>query len=273
MEKRQEILNELNSIAPLFAHISPNMPYSVPAGYFEELPEQIVSLLQLPEEEFNLPNKDQAYAVPSGYFENLAGSIMQKIKEAETEFSINARQMPYSLPSGYFDTLPATILQKLRAEEVKVELATVAPLLNEIPKINVYNTPKGYFDTVSIPGLPDTKVVKMGGRSWIKYAAAAAIIGVLAVGAFIIAGKNNSDDNFNTAAYKKAINTNIDTAINRVNDKELDKFLKDNAVMASITEEESDKDLPEVKELMNLISDEELQQSLKEQSAIESSGS
>jgi hypothetical protein len=272
MEKRQEILNELNSIAPLLAKVSAKMPYTLPAAYFEELPNKMVSLLNVPEKEIDLPIQQHPFTVPEGYFESLAGSIIQKIKEEEQGFSINAKEMPYSIPTGYFEDFATTVLQKTRAEEVKTELVAIAPLLSEIPKTNVYTTPSGYFDTLTVSQATTTKVVKMG-SSWIKYAAAAVIVGVLAIGAFIVAGKNSNDNNFGTAAYKKAINTNIDTAVQNMNDKELEKFLADNIVVVTLPGEDVEKGLPELNELMNLISDEELQQSLNEQSVVESSGS
>lgn len=273
MEKRQAILNELNSIAPVLAQISAEMPYTFPAGYFDVLPLHIASQLGYSASELMHPAQTNPFTVPAGYFENLSGSILQKIKEEEFAFPIDARNMPYKVPADYFDRLSATVLQNLRSEEVKTELASVAPLLNEIPKINVYKTPAGYFGSQNATQITGTKVIKMGGNNWMKYAAAAAIIGAMAIGIFIFVGKNNRDSNFGTAAYHQAVNTNIDTALSSMNDKELNRFLADNAVIAAIPGEELDKEVPEVNELMRLISDEELQQSLKEQTVVESSGS
>lgn len=274
MEKREEILNELNSIAPLLAGISVKMPYTVPAGYFGALPQNILALLNVAENESSMLIQTNPFTVPSGYFDTLAEVVLRRIKEEEEfSFSLNAKQMPYKIPNGYFEEFTSTVLQKIRGEEVKTELAAIAPLLGEIPKSNVYSIPSGYFNTLKVPETATPKVVKMAALNWVRFAAAAVVIGVLAIGAFIIVGKNSTDISFDATAYKKAINTNIDTAVSSVNDKDLEKFLAEHAVVASVPEEEVEKNLPEVKELMNLISDEELQESLKEQTVVESSGS
>src|SRR5215813_1320631 len=71
MESRINILNELQEISPEVARISFLNPYKVPAGYFEELAEQIL---------WKAKAGVNPYKVPDGYFEGLAEAVLKRVK-------------------------------------------------------------------------------------------------------------------------------------------------------------------------------------------------
>ena len=86
MDNRITILNELKEISPLLASIGCELPYAVPAGYFEGLAASILLKINTENRE-NTENgslghlsKIPVYEVPAGYFEGLAGAVMNRVK-------------------------------------------------------------------------------------------------------------------------------------------------------------------------------------------------
>jgi hypothetical protein len=88
------------------------------------------------------------YDLPDGYFVNLSDEVMEKISELSFDM---AKQVPvFPVPEGYFDNFPGHLLQRIHAEEADLlpqeELARLSPLLAEMPNLNPYTTPAGYFN-------------------------------------------------------------------------------------------------------------------------------
>jgi hypothetical protein len=121
METRDDILKELQQIAPKLSALNKVNYYTVPDGYFEELK---LSLLQ---------NISTENANGESF---LQGSILSKIEKPV--ISVN------DVPEGYFNTFAVNILQKIKQDE----LSEVAPTLAALPKINFYTVPEGYFNTL-----------------------------------------------------------------------------------------------------------------------------
>jgi len=94
--------------------------------------------------------------------------------------------MPYQVPAQYFEELHGIVRASIEKEAVYAELASIAPLLNTIPKTNVYQQP----EAVPQKSLPLFRFV--------KWAVAAVIIGVMAISAFLY---NNKVEQFDYAAY------------------------------------------------------------------------
>jgi hypothetical protein len=103
-------------------------------------------------------------------------------------------QMPYVVPANYFESLPSIVRAKIETEAVYEELELVAPLLNSIPKANVYQQPV----TAPQKALPVFRIV--------KWAVAAVFIGVVAVGAFMF---NNKSQKIDYAAYMHVDQTKL----------------------------------------------------------------
>jgi hypothetical protein len=92
--------------------------------------------------------------------------------------------MPYQVPAQYFEELHGIVRASIEKEAVYTELASIAPLLNSIPKTNVYQQP--------------AMVQKKAIYRIAKWAVAAVFIGVVLVGARMFNNKSNTLDD---AAY------------------------------------------------------------------------
>jgi hypothetical protein len=157
MKISSDILTELTELSPLLAGMERVNVFTTPVGYFDNI---CVTVLLAVEKEEGLPalSGQSTFNIPAGYFDFLAGNILAKIKEVELT----------------------------QSEELKV----LSPMLYSIQNENVYKTPAGYFD-----GLADSivkqiqpeqaKIVPMRKRSNIfKYAIAASIVGIMAIGIY-----------------------------------------------------------------------------------------
>ncbi|MES2005152.1 MAG: hypothetical protein V4450_11555 [Bacteroidota bacterium] len=163
MEKRSAILNELKEISPLLAETAPQTPMQVPEGYFVALADAILEKCR----------------------------IEDLLSEASFGDTFHA-------PNGYFDSLPGDILAKIQSQnEIAGELETVAPLLLQVSKQEVYTTPQGYFEETDFmtkardTNKPGRVVTLRIARKWMNLAAAAAVTGVLISGAFLFTDKSD----------------------------------------------------------------------------------
>lgn len=206
MENNVDILNELKELSPIIAGIEKKNVFTVPAGYFENLSEGILAGIAIEENVSNI--------FSSGSVDN-------------------------DVPHGYFDTLADTILDKIKAQKIisaSEELSALSPMLYSIQNENVFEVPKDYFNrvaetTVSRVKLQQTKVVVMNRRSTmvIKYAIAAALTGVMALGVFKFTNSNtNGIDPVVALGDKIARENRFDEELDKVTDADIVKFLEAN---------------------------------------------
>jgi len=154
MENRDWI-NEFEALKK----VSPGNPFSVPAGYFKNLDEHIMSVKNLDEVKnsqplngFLLPenyfgeltgniqsrialekyNNKEEFSVPENYFEELTNSIESRIALEQCKNEDES----FSVPEGYFDELTNNIQSRIALEEYKNEEAA-------------FSVPEGYFDALS----------------------------------------------------------------------------------------------------------------------------
>jgi hypothetical protein len=147
------------------------------------------------------------YSVPSGYFEGFSEQMLGLIKanESLTWLSSLPKEMLFTVPDRYFNELDEKIMEIIRRhpdyQSSREELESVSPLLSSISKRPVYSVPKGYFENFK-PGVEkkETKVVSMTGRKWLRYAAAAIIVGVILMAGLIAFNNNNKDSGGKTLA-------------------------------------------------------------------------
>ena len=94
MKRDVIITNELTEVSPLVAGIEPLPTREAPSGYFNELPNSIVSKLKSLDENSDpstiLEKADKAnlLAVPTNYFEKLNDNILFKIKNSKSSARI-----------------------------------------------------------------------------------------------------------------------------------------------------------------------------------------
>jgi hypothetical protein len=243
MENRRDILNELKQLSPTLAAIEKVNVFTVPAGYFEYLPADILMGIEKENGFVNNTNAD----VPVGYFDTLAASILTKIKmqdneDAATELSDLSPQLfsikkegPFEVPTGYFDTLTGSILAKIKAydnEDAATEIRILSAMLYSIQNENVFTVPQGYFENLSAEVLdkvnPQPKVITMKRRSstFFKYAVAAAFTGVMALGVFKFTGKPTEKIELPGYVIDGLKEHDVDQELAKISDDDIVKFLE-----------------------------------------------
>jgi len=154
MDNKLNILQETGQISQTVAGIGNRNVYNVPAGYFNNLPVQVLAKLTAQQ----LPAAPAMFSVPEGYFDNLASNIMAKIKsgQAETGESFFTQPVeaglppylptPYNVPNGYFSSLSNDILAKIKQQENSFEIEE-QPITAGLPM--PYSVPVGYFNSLA----------------------------------------------------------------------------------------------------------------------------
>lgn len=183
MTRSKDIVKELEEISPVVAQLNATLPYQVPEVYFETLSSVVMARI-----------------AAGGNEEN---SLLQ----------VAGKTMPQDVPVGYFDSLADSILTKIKTSgnDVTTELQNLSPVLAGISKTNVYEVPAGYFDTVATTATAQLKqqakvVSFFNTRTWVRYAAAAVVISMLAFGinytlqkkSDAVAGAIKTEAQFNT---------------------------------------------------------------------------
>lgn len=224
------------------------------------------------------------YTVPAGYFDNLAEQVLARIKAMQASNAadeLNAlspqlgkvsREMPYSIPKDYFATLSDNVLKTIHTAglSAKDELAAISPLLSSLKKENPYHIPEGYFE--SLPTTkpkearqPSAKVVSMFSRSWFRYAAAAVVTGIIVLGSLSLFTNEQESGGKALARFTRDVikmdeqqkDDMIDFFDAGLNGKETAQVNTDN------------KNSQEVKELLVGVSEEELKDFQEQTEAIE----
>lgn len=125
MTRSNDILQELENISPVVAKLNPMVPYQVPEVYFDTLSSVIMARIAAGGQEENsllqVAGKQMPQDVPAGYFENLADNILSKIN-IQTEQAVAeelqelspvlagiSKTNVYEVPAGYFDGVAATV--------------------------------------------------------------------------------------------------------------------------------------------------------------------
>ena len=136
---------------------------------------------------------ENIYSVPEGYFDSFAAQVQSLIW-----LSSLPKENPYTVPEAYFDKLGDQIMEGIRNHPdyrtSKEELAEISPLLENLNKRPVYSVPQGYFENFKVtPGAEqgvDSKVVSLSRRRWFRYAAAAVVTGIIALGGLMVYNNN-----------------------------------------------------------------------------------
>jgi len=217
------------------------------------------------------------YQVPGEYFDTLADQVLNRIKALETENASEelsylspllksvSKKMPYSVPANFFNISDERIMQIVNGENngltAHEELMELSPLLSGIKKEMLYSVPAGYFENIGSAVKTETaktaKVISMTGHNWFRYAAAAVVIGIVAVsGFFLFIKKDKIDPKTQSAEWVKK-------NLKKVSTNEIDSFVQLTTPLLANAETKNDsKDKMDVQELMKDISDKDIQQFL-----------
>ena len=276
MFRNTEIADEIREISPVLAGIGNAEVYTAPAGYFGELPGSLVNRIRLMDEMANseidnqpvISSKENTFHVPAGYFDGFAGNLMARIKTqstiSEVEEELNtiapilntiSRDSLYHVPSGYFEGLAEIITESAKAGEIY----DMPQWFTALKSSNIYEVPQGYFEKFPAAVLGKVlnrnkaKVVSLTAKkSWLKYAAAAVVVGVIGISALLFTRSGNTTDSIPN--------------ISKVADQDIINYLEDQSTPAISADDNSgsyasaDINEADAKELFSDISDDELQQ-------------
>ncbi|MBX9782026.1 MAG: hypothetical protein K2X48_01920 [Chitinophagaceae bacterium] len=216
MTRKEYILNELLQISPAVANIGNMVPYALPDGYFDTLSDVILARLIAGGSEesplMSAAGKSSPFTVPDGYFEHFSDSVLAKIKqqndasagdelkEISPLLTSMSKTNVYTVPDGYFETVSDLVLSEIKEHQQQLspaeELKAISPLLAGISKTTVYTVPDDYFENGAQDILYQTsqknkaKIVSIFSTNRVlKYAAAAAVITMIAFGIGTIISK------------------------------------------------------------------------------------
>ena len=239
MDSRLTILEELKQISPLVAGIGPVNPYHAPEGYFSSFAQQLMERIRI--------NSLDA---------------KQELESLSPLLSSISKQVPYELPENYFTDLSDQALVGAKAIEfVNVELENLSPLMSSLKSKNVYEVPEGYFDSLAQKILVEArkqrpaKVIAFRPvRKVMRYAVAALVIGIMAVGGWFLQQQPTVDPSV----------TKIESGIQKASDEEILNFIQNDEAPAPLGEAilntDGEMDESDIKAMLADISDNELEQ-------------
>ena len=210
----REWLNEY----PSLKQVKSNNPFTVPDGYFNELEQQITSLVKL--DELKKEAASEGFTVPENYFDALSANIQTRIKIEEV---LDKDTAGHTVPADYFENLSQQIQSRIMIEEALYE------------PTEIFAVPQDYFEQLSQDILNKTvnqedlkqDVVKKRGvvrqlfaSTAFRYATAACI--TLAVGATVFLSQNGTTtvEDHNTSFLHKSLSA--------IPVDEIKNYLKDN---------------------------------------------
>jgi hypothetical protein len=199
METNNDLLNELKLLSPLIAAMDKVNVFTVPTGYFDSLSYTVLACINKAQNPITNHSVIINSTIPEGYFDQLASTILDKIKNEQTAKEETASLSPllsslqhhqvFEAPNGYFEQLTIDIKKSIENTSYDDELKKLSPVLQSVQTVNVFEVPTGYFENLSNSILkkakaPSARIINFQVRnSFLKYAAAAIITGVIAIGA------------------------------------------------------------------------------------------
>lgn len=234
MKHSVEIVNELFQISPFLAGLEKTNLFSVPEGYFNNLPSEILRQLKTDSSISFSGLEETIPTVPEGYFENLSSGILNKIKALEKNRTLR-------------------------------EFKELSPVLYSLKDKNVFLVPDKYFDQLSddifhkINRSP-AKVISLKQRNTVwKIGVAAMMTGVIAVSSLWISQKSIDTTGLALKEAPAAITPifkneeQINEGIAKLSDDDIIKFLQitgNDTDNESLTASIEDKELPAQKDYL-----------------------
>lgn len=205
---------------------------------------------------------------------NRRKEILDELKDAAPSLGIEF-QLPYKVPAGYFEGFAGRIMLRIRLENAvsaKEELEIISPFLGGLSKEMPFNTPQGYFDTLT-PGIRATpakearkpaQVVKMfQPPKTFRMAAAAVTIGVIGIAAWLFM-REPAKDHYATKTDIE-VQKELKNKVGELTENELTNFIEGSNILTaydSTSLEEINED--DVKLMLADIPDQELEKFLNQ---------
>ncbi|RNL51017.1 hypothetical protein [Pedobacter jejuensis] len=114
--------NDWMNEAPTLAAMGKRNPFSVPAGYFDNCKQDVLSEVFLNSLKQN--TNQHVFEVPQNYFEELTEMIETRIAIEQSAQLNNS----FAVPENYFETLQSRIINKIEAEQPVKKEAKIIPL-------------------------------------------------------------------------------------------------------------------------------------------------
>ena len=248
MTNRNTILNELADLGSGLKDHNPQKIYTVPAGYFEGLADQILNRIKALD----------------------ATNAKDELKYLSPLLSNVSKEMPYAVPAGFFQNLSEDVLKNISEHEdyqtSEEEIESLSPLLSSLKNKKTYLAPAGYFEKLGTKiERKETKIISISRRRWYRLAIAAVVIGIVVIGGllFIKSGQVNPVDNPHAwieKNVKKVDQAKIDEFVSLANDDSSEK----------VDNESDAAKKAEIKELMKDVSEKEIEEFLNDAIALES---
>jgi len=176
--------------------VNPANPFTVPAGYFDNLDDRIASFRNLAE--LKKDGYYDGFSVPDNYFEELSENIQNRLHIQNT---VNTEDAGFTVPDGYFNTLEEQIKSRISIEEAVGEPA------------GHFSVPSGYFfklnnailnKTVNLDGVKQKGVVRrLFASTAFKYATAACFALAIGGGILLTELTNPADEHQNSFLHKQ----------------------------------------------------------------------
>lgn len=243
MTQRDNILQELNELNSRLALSQPVNTYAVPPGYFEGLAAQVLSRIRAME----------------------AVDAAEELSYLSPLLSGLPKQMPYTVPAGYFEGVSEimTKLAKGTGDDLTAaeETASISRLLGSLKKEMPFTVPTGYFenlasDIAARESKTEAKVISLSSsRKWFRYAAAAAVAGIIFMAGFLIINKPGETE------PGRAVFVKVSKDIKKLNNTQKDDlidFLNSGMTGTETARVNNDNKSKEIQQLLQDVSEEEL---------------
>jgi hypothetical protein len=222
--------------------------------------------------------KHPMYEVPMGYFDNLAGEIMRKVRASDAAtaneelFHLSpmlndlSKRGPYSVPAGYFDSIEkklAEIIFTSKDQTVEEELETLSPLLLQLRDKPTYSVPEHYFEQLDqATPVQARKVFSIARSKWVRYAAAAIVVGLVAtIGFRFLNKKETAESTDKSLAW-------VEKNLKKVSTDDISAFVESVSTESTDIVKTETKD--EVRNLLKDVTDKEIQDFLNDTQVDES---
>jgi hypothetical protein len=147
--QNQDILYELQELAPFLAQLDRSNPFSVPKNYFQSTQQPFDDDLIATDPVFQKleqSSKTTAFAVPQQYFDDMHDQILLTLAADTLPNEPNApllqqmgKQNGMNIPKGYFDELHELVMIQVSEEKIETPLNLSAN--------SSFKVPEGYFDS------------------------------------------------------------------------------------------------------------------------------
>lgn len=101
--------NDWKKEAPILAGLSVYHPFSIPDGYFEELPPRISNAIYL--DKLKTKSASPGFTTPPNYFNELSENINAELLKEKIKLTVPEGKH-YAVPTNYFEQLQSNILNK-----------------------------------------------------------------------------------------------------------------------------------------------------------------